>query len=1037
MRISPLRSLIVLLLLVSFNLHAQQPNLKVAGKDSASVLLTKLKTEVKVIGNYAVTTMEMEFCNNTDRVLEGELIFPMPDGVSISRYAIDINGKMREAVPVEKEKGQVVFENIVRRNVDPGLLEKVEGNNFRTRIYPIPANGCRTVLIGYEQLLSLNSKYAFVYSLPLHFKEPIKQFDFSITVASNYIPEVGSDCNTNLKFEELNKVFTSSVSKKDFTPDGAFTIAVPKTADAAEISMQSMNDGYYFLINTFPIVKKIEKKIPDVITVIWDASLSGMNRDHKKELDLLDAYIKTKRNLTINLYEVAVDFKKINTYAISNANWSEMRKVLEDITYDGATNFSTINYLPPGDEFLFFTDGLNSFGNIDNMMLPQKPVYTICAAPVADYSLLKFMAAKTGGSFINLNELEITAAQKYLAEQTVQFIGIKPNSNITDIFPSVPTPIVGNCTIAGISHSSQSTVTLQFGYGSTVTFEQNIDMNFYTHNTNFINIKKIWAQKKIAELDIQYQKNKDEITELGKKYSIITRNTSLIVLDAVEDYVQYEIEPPAELMAAYTKLMNEKKMNIVTNKKESLTEVLKYLKDLESWWNKEFKVVLKVQPPPKTLRPDEVVTSAVPLLRDRTPLNSENVNSAGMISNVSADSIRMRMVSSNRSPLQDTDGDGVNDDVDKCINDRGPASNFGCPVISEDNLAARATAPIYDSLGNNVRFSQGLFTANDGVNDEVDRVSYNWSYDAFDRESINVKEPAPDKAYLKELRMVAKEGRYKRYLELRKENNLPPFYFNVANLFFTDGDTATGYKILTNIADLNLDDHELYKMLGYRLKTIKRYDDEVMVFKKVLQWRPQDPQSYRDYALALADAGRYQQALDTLYLALTKIYDEEIKNLYPGIEEIIVTEINNLIAQHGAGLNTSGIDKNLIKKLPVDVRVVLNWNMNDTDIDLWVIDPNGEICYYQHKLTAIGGRISNDFTRGYGPEHFMLKKALKGNYKVMIKYYGDRQQKIAGPTTVMAEIFTNYGSPSQERKMITLQMQKKENAEVLVGEFSF
>jgi outer membrane protein OmpA-like peptidoglycan-associated protein len=33
---------------------------------------------------------------------------------------------------------------------------------------------------------------------------------------------------------------------------------------------------------------------------------------------------------------------------------------------------------------------------------------------------------------------------------------------------------------------------------------------------------------------------------------------------------------------------------------------------------------------------------------------------------------------------KDTDGDGVNDDEDKCINERGPASNFGCPIIISD-----------------------------------------------------------------------------------------------------------------------------------------------------------------------------------------------------------------------------------------------------------------------------------------------------------------------------------------------------------------
>jgi tetratricopeptide (TPR) repeat protein len=302
---------------------------------------------------------------------------------------------------------------------------------------------------------------------------------------------------------------------------------------------------------------------------------------------------------------------------------------------------------------------------------------------------------------------------------------------------------------------------------------------------------------------------------------------------------------------------------------------------------------------------------------------------------------------------------------------------------------------------------------------------------------INTKELIPERSYLEELKKLTKENRYTKYLELRKDNNDPTFYFDVANMFLLDADTATAYKILSNIAEVNLDDHEACKMLGYRFKSIKRYDDEVMIFRKVVQLRPQDPQSYRDYALALADAGKFQQALDTLYLALTRQYDEQLEDLYTGIEDIILTEINELIALHGSQLNVSKIPKDLIKKMPVDVRVVLNWNMNDTDVDLWVIDPSGEKCAFDHTDTEIGGRITRDLTRGYGPEQFMLKNTIKGKYKVIVNYFGDTRQRVAGRTTVMAEIFTHYGTASAQRKVVALQMDGSGSGEVLVAEFSF
>jgi Ca-activated chloride channel homolog len=335
-------------------------------------------------------------------------------------------------------------------------------------------------------------------------------------------------------------------------------------------------------------------------------------------------------------------------------------------------------------------------------------------------------------------------------------------------------------------------------------------------------------------------------------------------------------------------------------------------------------------------------------------------------------------------------------------------------------------------------FSSTLVSSN--AMQDVVVTTVNQKKNNFDKSkaTIDIKEISSNKPFIKTLKETAIAQRYEKYLELRKAFlHTPSFYFEVAKFFFQQNEKATGLKILSNVADLNLEDHELYKMLGYQLKIQGEYTEEVNVFKKVLDWRPQEPQSYRDYGLALADAGKYQNAIDTMYSALTRNYDGELMTSYQGIEEIITTEINNIIDLQKA-VNASKIDAALKQSLPVDVRVVLNWNMADTDIDLWVIDPRDEKCFYSHQLTKIGGRISKDFTQGYGPEQFMLKNAVRGKYKVMLHYYGDRVQKIAGGSTVMAEIYTNYGKPDQQRKLIALQMDKGEDKEgILVGEFVF
>jgi tetratricopeptide (TPR) repeat protein len=293
-------------------------------------------------------------------------------------------------------------------------------------------------------------------------------------------------------------------------------------------------------------------------------------------------------------------------------------------------------------------------------------------------------------------------------------------------------------------------------------------------------------------------------------------------------------------------------------------------------------------------------------------------------------------------------------------------------------------------------------------------------------------------AYLARLHKARPADQYTVYLEARKENlQTPLFYFNTANFFFDAGKKDLGLRILSNIAELDVESYELYKLLGYKLRALGEKATALSTFRKVLDWRPFEPQSYRDYALALQDAGHYQQALDTLYAGLIRNYDADINALYPGIEETFLPEINNIIALRMDKVNFSRIPKELVTNMPVDIRVVLNWNMSDTDMDLWVTDPDEEKCYYSHRNTAMGGRISQDFTRGLGPEQFMLKKAIKGKYKVEVNYYGDTQVKLAGPTTILVEVYTHYGTPQQTRRLLPLQMQSSNEKTVLIGEFEF
>lgn len=72
---------------------------------------------------------------------------------------------------------------------------------------------------------------------------------------------------------------------------------------------------------------------------------------------------------------------------------------------------------------------------------------------------------------------------------------------------------------------------------------------------------------------------------------------------------------------------------------------------------------------------------------------------------------------------------------------------------------------------------------------------------------------------------------------------------------------------------------------------------------------------------------------------------------------------------------------------PVDMQVILSWDTDGTDVDLHVIDPDNEECYYGHRLTKIGGKLDVDDTDGFGPEVFTLTNAVSGKYQVKVKYF--------------------------------------------------
>jgi uncharacterized protein YfaP (DUF2135 family) len=106
------------------------------------------------------------------------------------------------------------------------------------------------------------------------------------------------------------------------------------------------------------------------------------------------------------------------------------------------------------------------------------------------------------------------------------------------------------------------------------------------------------------------------------------------------------------------------------------------------------------------------------------------------------------------------------------------------------------------------------------------------------------------------------------------------------------------------------------------------------------------------------------------------------------------------------------------------ISVTLTWNLPQTDVDLYVIQPDLEVAWYNHKTTTIGGRLDVDNTSGFGPENYFLSSAendtvLSGVYSIGVHYYDDHQadgETPVRPVGWAVDILLNEGTPSESRQ---------------------
>ena len=1076
------------------------PSIKV-GNDKLGI--TSLDIKVDVVGNIATTTYDMLFYNPTREILEGELAFPLGEGQRVSRLALEVNGKLREAVVVEKEQGRVAFEAVVRRRVDPVLLEKGTGNNYKARIYPIPAKGYKRVVLAHEQEL-IFSEEAHYFHLPLGFKKNLDHFVLEMNVFDQKMkPSLEEGRIDNFQFKGLYNNFYAKTEKKNYTPSESLTIKIPQYYNSKKTIAF---DDYFYIYKTLKTDKKIREKA-NTITMYWDASLSMKSRELEKELEFLENYINHLKDVKVKLVKFSNQILSTKNYKISNGNWSNLKQALINTIYDGGTSYASLFLNNTSDEILMFSDGMKNLSDL--VVNTNQPIYVVNSMVKANHSELNSICEATNGKYINLKNTTIKESVDKIKYQSFKFLGYESSNKNMEVYPNKAMTVSTDFSFSGKNFKPNDTVILQFGYGNRVT--QNDTLIIKSDVKNNL-VKRIWAQKKLNNLQQESDINKDKIIKHSMLYNLVSNHTSLIVLETVWDYVRYKITPPEELLEAYNKIINRNngKKVVAVQENEAQTDerqttqtsnsgnisgtvldksglplpgVNVIVKGTSTGTQTDFdgnysinavegadlvfsfvgmqtlettignSSIVNISMQEDSAQLDEVVVVGYGTEKKQSltgsviTIKSEdlsvgyhgNIGSAlqGRIAGVQVNSssgnlgsrsnIVIRGATSlygNNQPLYVIDGMPVSGDVDDLIDVN--------TIESITVLKGASAGALYGS-----RAANGVIVITSKFNNSTrNRVrSFNNSRKKKNKYKgrLKVKPQAVKASYIVELKnSKSLDEAYKTYLSQReKYEHVPAYYIDVYDYFKTWNNKEIGLRILTNIAELDFDNYELLRVLGYKLEEANNYGLASYIYNQVLKLRPEDSQSYRDLALVYQEIGLVQESFNLLNSIVNgDIYKDNNRRKFAGMQQISRNEINKLL-QNNAEIKKEDFKNVNEVDASFDIRIVIDWNHNDTDIDLHIIDPFLEECYYSNPKTKIGGELSQDMTQGFGPEEFTLKNAKEGTYFIKVNYFGDRYQKVENPTFMKVTMFKNFGKLNETKNIKIIRLTKTKDKQIV------
>ena len=566
---------------------------------STPLVLEQARYDVTVTGLGARTRATLVFRNDLGRVLDGELVFPLPEGALVSGFALDVNGRMTDGVVVEAGEARIAFETEVRRGVDPGLVEWVRGNNFRTRVFPIPARGRRTIALEYLTDLVMSTtdgRRDAIYELPLRFPVPLDELALKIEIVRGESTPIVRSGLANLTFSRWEDRYVAETTRRNVQPGDDLRVSVPDVP-REQTRIETAGTGEtFFVVDDFPT--SATQSLPPAsrprrIGIAWDASLSRTEADRERDLGIIAAHLARLGSVEVE----AMVFRNVpdapRRFSISNGKAEALLAYLREQPCDGATNLAAVRFPSDASYSLLFSDGLSTVGG-GATNGPNHPVFVLSGDPRADHARLRAVAERTGGAYFNLQRTTDADVLPQLGQPVLSLVSVEVDRNaVADLEPSGAQVVTsGRVRIAGRLLVADARMTLRYGLPGQPPLEtRTVALQRPRSSKATGLVEQLWAQQRLATLGVDPEANHDDLVRLGQRFSIVTPGTSLLVLETLDQYLQHDVTPPAtspELRAAFLQRRDQERVSKTARLQDKTARVVAMWENRVAWWSRGF-----------------------------------------------------------------------------------------------------------------------------------------------------------------------------------------------------------------------------------------------------------------------------------------------------------------------------------------------------------------------------------------------------------------------------------------------------------------